>query len=107
MIEVRHPQAVLVYTSVGEHRMPSRSPRSTVFPSWSKSRSPSLSTTRSPSAAPPPLPYSCPGQLRNHLVFEQPRRHVELQNGSLGKLRRVVVEDGHQGPKEIGCLLNF
>jgi hypothetical protein len=31
----------------------------------------------------------------------------EVQAGSLGELRRVVVHDGHQGPKEIGVPPEF
>ena len=30
-----------------------------------------------------------------------------LQNGSLGQVRRIVVHDGHQGPKEIGVPPEF
>ncbi len=31
----------------------------------------------------------------------------ELENGRLGAVRRVVVHDGHQGPKEIGVPPEF
>ena len=31
----------------------------------------------------------------------------ELKQGSLGEIRRVVIHDGHQGPKEIGVPPEF
>ncbi len=33
--------------------------------------------------------------------------HAMAQNGDLGDLRKIVVHDGHRGPKEIGCSKEF
>jgi len=33
--------------------------------------------------------------------------HAIVQQGEIGELRKIVVHDGHQGPKEIGCSTNF
>jgi predicted dehydrogenase len=38
----------------------------------------------------------------NHRAFE-----IAVSEGSLGPLRKIIVCDGHKGPKEIGCNVEF
>jgi len=111
MIEARHPQAVLVYTSIGEHRkVIEAAARHGVSVMVEK-----------------PLTISLEDALAIRKVARQYHIHVlvnyettwyasnraaydELEAGKLGEIRRVVIHDGHQGPKEIGVppeFLNF
>lgn len=108
MIEVRRPQAVLVYTSVGEHRHAIE---------IAAQYGVSVMVEK-------PLTLS----LDDALAIQRTARHYhihvlvnyettwyasnraaynELERGRLGPLRRVVVHDGHQGPKEIGVQPEF
>ena len=48
-----------------------------------------------------------PGELRNHLVFEQRAGQRLVDKGELGEIRKVVVHDGHQGPHEIDVQPEF
>jgi predicted dehydrogenase len=108
MIEVRRPQAVLVYTPISEHR-----------------HAIEISAQYGVSVVvEKPLTIS----LDDAIAIRRTARHYNiqvlvnyettwyasnraaynaLQNGSLGNLRRVVVHDGHQGPKEIGVPPEF
>ena len=108
MIETRRPQAVLVYTSIAEHRH-------------------AIEIAAQYGVAvmvEKPLTIS----LEDALAIRRTARHYhihvlvnyettwyasnraaynELEHGALGQLRRVVVHDGHQGPKEIGVPPEF
>ncbi len=108
MIEVRRPQAVLVYTSVGEHR-----------------HAIEIAAQYGVSAmVEKPLTISLEDALAIRRTANHYHIHVlvnyettwyasnraaydELQQGSLGAVRRVVIHDGHQGPKEIGVPPEF
>jgi len=103
MIEVRHPQAVLVYTSVAEHR-----------------HAIEIAAQYGVSAmVEKPLTISLDDALAIRRTARHYHIHVlvnyettwyasnkgaydEAESGRLGAIRRVVVHDGHQGPKEIG-----
>jgi predicted dehydrogenase len=108
MIERTHPQAVLVYTSIAEHRHAIE---------IAAQYGVSVMVEK-------PLTIS----LDDALAIRQTARHYnihvlvnyettwyasnkaaydELQQGRLGELRRVVVHDGHQGPREIGVPPEF
>jgi glucose-fructose oxidoreductase len=108
MIAARHPQALLVYTSIGKHRQ--------VIEAAAR-RGLSVMVEK-------PLTMS----LEDALAIRQAARqhHVqvlvnyettwyasnraaydEVEKGTLGDLRRVVVHDGHEGPKEIGVQPEF
>jgi predicted dehydrogenase len=108
MIEVRRPQAVLVYTPISEHR-----------------HAIEIAAQYGVSAmVEKPLTIS----LEDALAIRRTARHYhvhvlvnyettwyasnraaydELAHGNLGAVRRVVVHDGHQGPKEIGVPPEF
>jgi len=111
MIEATHPQAVLVYTSIGDHRkVIETAARYGVSVMVEK-----------------PLTISLDDALAIRKVAREHHIHVlvnyettwyasnkaaydEVEQGRLGAIRRVVVHDGHQGPAEIGVppeFLNF
>jgi glucose-fructose oxidoreductase len=108
MIEKTHPQAVLVYTSIGEHRHAIE---------IAAQYGVSVMVEK-------PLTIS----LADALAIRQTARHYKIQvlvnyettwyssnkaaydaveQGRIGAIRRVVVHDGHQGPKEIGVPPEF
>jgi glucose-fructose oxidoreductase len=108
MIEKTHPQAVLVYTSIGEHRHAIE---------IAAQYGVSVMVEK-------PLTIS----LADALAIRQTARHYkihvlvnyettwyssnkaaydEVEQGRLGAIRRVVVHDGHQGPQEIGVPPEF
>jgi predicted dehydrogenase len=108
MIEVRRPQAVLVYTSVGEHRHAIEiAAQYGVSVMVEKPRTISLDDALAIRRTARRyhihvlVNYETTWYASNRAVYD------ELQHGSLGALRRVVVQDGHQGPKEIGVPPEF
>jgi len=103
MIERTHPQAVLVYTPISEHRHAIG-----IAAQYGVS-----------SMVEKPLTISLDDALAIREIARAHRVNVlvnyettwyasnkaaydELRDGRLGEVRRVVVHDGHQGPKEIG-----
>ena len=108
MIEVRHPQVVLVYTSIGEHRHAIE---------IAAQYGVSVMVEK-------PLTISLEDALAIRKVAREHHIQVlvnyettwyasnkaaydEVQEGRLGPVRRVEVHDGHQGPKEIGVPPEF
>ena len=108
MIETRRPQAVLVYTSIAEHRHAIE---------IAAQYGVSVMVEK-------PLTISLDDALAIRRTARHYHIHVlvnyettwyssnraaydELQHGSLGQVRRVVVHDGHEGPKEIGVPPEF
>jgi len=104
----QHPQALLVYTSIAEHR-----------PIIEQAAAHGLDVM-----VEKPLTLSLDDALairrvaREHHIrvlvnyettwYASNRAAFEaLQNGSLGPARRIVVHDGHQGPREIGVPPEF
>jgi predicted dehydrogenase len=108
LIEARHPQAVLVYTSIGEHRkVIETAARYGVSVMVEK-----------------PLTLSLDDALAIRKTAREHHIHVlvnyettwyasnraaydEVEQGHLGAIRRVVIHDGHQGPREIGVPPEF
>ena len=108
MIEATHPQAVLVYTSIGDHRKAiETAARCGVSVMVEK-----------------PLTISLDDALAIRKIAREHHIHVlvnyettwyasnkaaydEVEQGRLGAIRRVVVHDGHQGPAEIGVPPEF
>jgi predicted dehydrogenase len=108
MIEASRPQAVLVYTSIGDHRkVIETAARYGVSVMVEK-----------------PLTISLDDALAIRKVAREHHIHVlvnyettwyasnkaaydEVEQGRLGAIRRVVVHDGHQGPEEIGVPPEF
>jgi len=108
MIEKTHPQAVLVYTSIAGHR-----------PAIEIAAQHGVSVM-----VEKPLTISVADALAIREAARRYKIHVlvnyettwyasnkaaydEVRDGRLGEIRRVVVHDGHQGPKEIGVPPEF
>lgn len=108
MIAATHPQALLVYTSIAGHRKVIEE----------------AAAHHLDVMAEKPLTISLADALAIRRAARQHHIHVlvnyettwyasnrfaydELESGKLGPVRRVVVEDGHQGPKEIGVQPEF
>ena len=108
MIERTHPQAVLVYTSIGQHR-----PAIEIAAQYGVSV-----------MVEKPLTISLDDALAIRRVAHDHKIHVlvnyettwyssnraaydEVREGRIGEIRRVVVHDGHQGPKEINVPPEF
>jgi predicted dehydrogenase len=108
MIEARRPAAVLVYTSIAQHR-----PAIDIAAKYGVSV-----------MVEKPLTLSYEDAL--HIQGMAKRAHIqvltnyettwygsnhaaydELERGALGPLRKLVIHDGHQGPKEIGVPPEF
>ncbi|MGD0732880.1 MAG: Gfo/Idh/MocA family oxidoreductase [Terracidiphilus sp.] len=108
MIEKTHPQAVLVYTSVAEHR-----PAIEIAAQYGVSV-----------MVEKPLTISLADALAIRATARHCKIHVlvnyettwyasnkaafdEVESGRIGAIRRVVIHDGHQGPAEIGVQPEF
>ena len=108
MIEARHPQAVLVYTSLAGHR--------TVIETAARYGI-SVMVEK-------PLTISLDDALAIRKTAREHHIHVlvnyqttweasnraaydEAEAGRLGAIRRAVIHDGHQGPQEIGVSPEF
>ncbi len=108
LIERTHPQAVLVYTSIAQHR-----------PAIEIAAQHGVSVM-----VEKPLTISLADALAIRETARRAKIHVlvnyettwyssnraaydQLREGKLGELRRVVVHDGHEGPKEIGVPPEF
>jgi predicted dehydrogenase len=108
MIEVRRPQAVLVYTPVGEHRHAIEIAAQygvsvMVEKPLTISLDDALAIRRTARhyKIEVLVNYETTWYASNRAAFDT------LHGGALGALRRVVVHDGHQGPKEIGVPPEF
>ncbi len=108
LLAQQHPQALLVYTSIGEHRH---------IIEEAAAHNLDVMVEK-------PLTISLDDALAIRRVAREHHIHVLvnyettwyssnravydlLQEGRLGDLRKVVVHDGHQGPKEIGVQPEF
>jgi predicted dehydrogenase len=108
MIAARHPQALLVYTSISKHR-----------PVIEAAAKAGISVM-----VEKPLTMSLDDALAIRQVAREHHIQVlvnyettwyasnkaaydEVAKGALGDLRRIVVHDGHEGPKEIGVPPEF
>jgi glucose-fructose oxidoreductase len=108
MIEARHPAAVLVYTPISEHRhaieiAAQYGVSSMVEKPLTISYHDALAIQKTARARHVQVlvNYETTWYASNRDAYDQ------LNSGKLGELRRVVVHDGHQGPKEIGVPPEF
>jgi len=108
MIEKTHPQAVLVYTSVADHRAAIEIAAQygvsvMVEKPLTISLDDALAIRRTA------LHYHIHVLVNYETTWYASNRaaYEDARNGRLGDLRRVVVHDGHRGPKEIGVPPEF
>lgn len=103
MIEARHPQALLVYTSVAGHRQAiETAARHGISVMVEKPLTISLDDalairkTAREHHIHVLVNYVTTWYASNHAAYD------EAESGRLGEIRRIVAHNGHEGPKEIG-----
>jgi predicted dehydrogenase len=108
MIERTHPQAVVVYTPISEHR-----PAIAIAAQYGvsvmveKPLTISIEDARAIRETARQykihvlVNYETTWYASNRMAFDQ------AEHGQLGPIRRVVIHDGHNGPKEIGVQPEF
>jgi glucose-fructose oxidoreductase len=108
MIAARHPQALLVYTSVGKHReVIEAAAQHGLSVMVEKPLTMSIEDALAIRHAAREhhiqvlVNYETTWYASNRAAYD------EVAKGSLGDLRRIVVHDGHEGPKEIGVPPEF
>jgi glucose-fructose oxidoreductase len=108
MIAARHPQALLVYTSIGKHRevieaAAQRGLSVMVEKPLTMSLDDALAIRRAARQhhIQVLVNYETTWYASNRAAYE------EVAKGALGDPRRIVVHDGHEGPKEIGVQPEF
>jgi len=108
MIERVHPQAVLVYTNTYDHRrIVDICARHGVHVMMEKPLAVSLEDALAMQRAAQAgkihvlVNYETSWYRSNHAAY------VLVHDGSVGEIRKVVVHDGHKGPKEIGVEPEF
>jgi glucose-fructose oxidoreductase len=108
MVAARHPQAVLVYTSIGRHRQViEEAAKHGLSVMVEKPLTMSLDDALAIRRAAREhhiqvlVNYETTWYASNRAAYD------EVAQGGLGDLRRIVVHDGHQGPKEIGVQPEF
>lgn len=108
MIETRHPQAVLVYTSIAEHR---HAIEIAAQYGVSVMVEKPLTISLEDALAIRRIAHEHHIQvLVNYETTWYPSNRAaydQVQEGKIGPIRRVVVHDGHEGPKEIGVPPEF
>jgi len=108
MLAEQHPDAVLVYTAIADHRkVIEAAARLGVSSMVEKPLSSTLEDAMTIRAIARKqhvqvlVNYETTWYASNREVF------VEAGQGKLGEIRKVVVHDGHEGPKEIGVEPEF
>ena len=108
MIEVRRPQAVLVYTPISEHRGAIEIAAQYGVPvmvekplTLSLDDALAIRRTAQHYGIPVLVNYETTWDASNKAAYD------ESEQNQLGAIRRVVINDGHQGPKEIGVGPDF
>jgi predicted dehydrogenase len=108
MIAKAHPQAVLVYTNTNDHRrVVEICARHGVHVMMEKPLAVSLEDALAMQKAARAgkihvlVNYETSWYRSNHAAYNL------VHDGSLGEIRKVVVHDGHKGPKEIGVEPEF
>ncbi len=108
MIEARHPQAVLVYTSIQDHRKVIESAaRHGVSVMVEKPLTISLDDALAIRKAAREAHIHVLVNYETTWYASNQAAYSEARGGKLREIRRVVIHDGHQGPKEIGVPPEF
>lgn len=108
LLAAQHPQALLVYTSIGEHRRVIEEAAAhhldvMVEKPLTLSLADALAIRRTAREhhIHVLVNYETTWYPSNHALYSL------LERGALGDIRKVVIHDGHQGPKEIGVQPEF
>jgi len=102
MVAAQHPQALLVYTSISGHKKAIESAAKNHLPvmvekplTMTLADALSIRETARKANIPVLVNYETTWYSSNKAVSD------DIQQGKLGDLRKVVIHDGHEGPKEI------
>jgi predicted dehydrogenase len=108
MIEVRRPQAVLVYTSIAQHR-PAIDIAAQYGVSVMVEKPLAITVEDALHIRDVAQHYKIQVLVNYETTWYASNRAAfdELQQNELGPARKIVVHDGHQGPKEIGVPPEF
>ncbi len=108
MVEARHPQALLAYTSIADHRkVIEEAGKYGIAVMVEKPLTISLDDALAIRKIAREkhiqvlVNYETTWYASNRAAYD------EVESGQLGPIRRVVVHDGHEGPKEIGVSPDF
>jgi predicted dehydrogenase len=108
MLNEQHPDAVLVYTAIGDHRKIIEAAAKHGVHSMVEKP---LATTIEDALAVREVArkYHVQVLVNYETTWYASNREVydEVAKGKLGDVRRIVVHDGHEGPKEIGVEPEF
>jgi predicted dehydrogenase len=108
MIEARHPAAVLVYTSIRDHRkVIEAAARHGVSVMVEKPLTISFDDALAIRTAAREAHIHVLVNYETTWYASNDAAYFEALEGKLGEIRRVVIHDGHQGPKEIGVPPEF
>jgi glucose-fructose oxidoreductase len=103
MLKATHPQAILVYTAIAEHRAAIEQAAPLHIAAMVEKP---LATTAVDALAIQQLAqkYNVPVLTNYETTWyaSNTAAHDLLASGKIGDLRKIVVHDGHRGPKEIG-----
>jgi len=103
MLKATHPQAILVYTSIAEHRAAIEEAAPLHIAVMVEKP---LATTVADALAIQRLAakYNIPVLTNYETTWYASNiaAYNRLEQGSIGDLRKLVIHDGHRGPKEIG-----
>src|SRR6202140_30367 len=103
MLDQQHPDAVLVYTDIQDHRkVIEAAARHGVSSMVEKPLPTSLSDALAIRAAAREHHVQVLVNYETTWYASNQEAYNEVQRGKLGEIRKVVVHDGHEGPKEIG-----
>jgi predicted dehydrogenase len=109
MLEETHPDAVLVYTSIVDHRKAIETAAQHHVAAVMVEKP--LSTSMEDALAIRRIANATHMQVLVNYETTWYRSNAEalreVDNGTLGTIRRVVVHDGHEGPQEIGVSKTF
>jgi predicted dehydrogenase len=108
MIEKTRPQAILVYTSIAEHR-PAIEIAAQYGVSVMVEKPLTISIEDALAIRRTAKHYGINVLVNYETTWYASNRaaYEEVRQSSLGEIRRVVIHDGHQGPKEIGVPPEF
>ena len=107
-IAARHPQALLVYTSIGEHRRIIEAAAQHGLDVMVE-KPLTLSVADALAIRKAAREHHIQVLVNYETTWYSSNKAVMdlIQEGKLGEVRKVVVHDGHQGPKEIGVQPEF
>jgi predicted dehydrogenase len=108
MIEKTRPQAILVYTSIAEHR-PAIEIAAQYGVSVMVEKPLTISVEDALAIKRTAEHYKIQVLVNYETTWYASNREAyeQVRQGNLGEIRRVVIHDGHQGPKEIGVPPEF